>query len=74
MRAAPYPHVDETHLREDQIVADPLSDELQTLWMGTARKNREVFQQIFKVVPTDTVRNWEQYKVCANEDRHHTWI
>ncbi|KAG8962140.1 hypothetical protein FRC03_004555 [Tulasnella sp. 419] len=62
MRAAPYPNDDETNLREDWMVRDPISDDLMTLWTNTARTNREMFQQVFKTVPTDTVRNWEQYK------------
>ncbi|KAG8952526.1 hypothetical protein FRC00_006757, partial [Tulasnella sp. 408] len=62
MRAPPHPQQDETHLQEDRIVADPLSEELLGLWLSTARINREVFSQIFKSVPTDNVRNWDQYK------------
>ncbi|KAG9042840.1 hypothetical protein FS837_010313 [Tulasnella sp. UAMH 9824] len=62
MRAPPHPQQDETHLQEDRIVADPLSEDLLGLWYSTARINREVFSQIFKSVPTDNVRNWDQYK------------
>ncbi|KAG8908268.1 hypothetical protein FRB99_007801 [Tulasnella sp. 403] len=62
MRAAPYPAEDETYTREDQFVADPLSDGLLDYWYSTARVNREIFGQIFRTVPTDNVRNWEQYK------------
>lgn len=63
MRAPPYPHQDETYLQEDRIVADPLSEDLLGLWYSTARVNREIFSQVFKSVPTDNVRNWDQYKV-----------
>lgn len=63
MRAVPYPSEDETQSNEDQLVADPLSDQFLDLWDGTARKNRQIFGEIFKTVPTDVVRNWDQYKV-----------
>ncbi|KAG8946540.1 hypothetical protein FRC04_011598 [Tulasnella sp. 424] len=61
-RAVPYPSEDETQSDEDQRVADPLSDEFLELWDATARKNRSIFGEIFKTVPTDVVRNWDQYK------------
>ena len=63
MRAPPWPQADETQLREDALVADPLSDGMLNLWYTTARSNREIFSQIFRTVPTDNVRNWDQYKV-----------
>ncbi|KIO26629.1 hypothetical protein M407DRAFT_199455 [Tulasnella calospora MUT 4182] len=62
MRAVPYPSEDETQSNEDRLVADPLSDQFLELWDGTARKNRQIFGEIFKTVPTDVVRNWDQYK------------
>ncbi|KAG9018728.1 hypothetical protein FRB90_010196 [Tulasnella sp. 427] len=62
MRAPPHPQEDETRLQEDYIVADPLSEDFLGLWYATARVNREVYSQIFKSVPTDNVRNWDQYK------------
>lgn len=64
MRAPPIPNDDETRSREDAMVADPLSEEMLGLWYTTARVNREVFSSVFRTVPTDNVRNWEQYKVC----------
>jgi len=62
MRAVPYPSVDETQTDEDRLVADPLSDDFLQLWNSTAQHNRQVFSDIFKTVPTDVVRNWDQYK------------
>lgn len=63
MRPAPIPNENELGTREDDAVSDPLSDEFQALWIGTAIKNRAIFSELFKTVPTDIVRNWEQYKV-----------
>lgn len=63
MHAPPVPADDETHLEEDRLVADPLSDELERLWHGTARTNTAIFTEIFRTVPNDSVRNWDQYKV-----------
>ncbi|PPQ84945.1 hypothetical protein CVT25_004458 [Psilocybe cyanescens] len=61
MRPAPYPNRDDTHTREDRLVADPISDETDMLWKETARKNREVFSELFRPVPTNLVRNWDAY-------------
>ncbi|KAG8894094.1 hypothetical protein FRB99_001525, partial [Tulasnella sp. 403] len=62
MRAVPYPTEDETQLEEDQQVADPLSEDFLQLWQNTAARNRQIFGEIFRTVPTDLVRNWDQYK------------
>ncbi|TFK38573.1 phospholipase D [Crucibulum laeve] len=61
MRPAPHANEDETHRREDRIVADPLSEEMEFLWKETARRNREIFSEIFRPVPTNLVRNWQGY-------------
>ena len=63
MRPAPHPNKDETDDPEDQRVADPLSDQTLNLWYDTARKNREIFTEIFRPVPTNLVRDWAQYDV-----------
>ncbi|KAG8850840.1 hypothetical protein FRB96_009577 [Tulasnella sp. 330] len=63
MHAPPIPAEDETHLQEDQLVADPLSDDFERLWHGTARINTAIFSEIFRTVPNDSVRNWDQYKM-----------
>lgn len=47
---------------ESQVVADPLSPTLESLWNSRARTNTEVFRQVFHAVPDDTVRNWATYK------------
>ncbi|TBU21722.1 phospholipase D/nuclease [Dichomitus squalens] len=61
MRAAPHPNDDETEDDEDRAVADPLADSTHDLWNGTARKNREIFTEIFRPVPTNLIRSWSQY-------------
>jgi len=60
MRPVPYPNDDLTRTREDQTVADPIA--VMGLWDSTAVRNRAIFSEIFKTVPTDAVRNWDQYK------------
>ncbi|KAI9060697.1 phospholipase D/nuclease [Trametes sanguinea] len=61
MRAAPHPNEDETDQDEDRMVADPLSDDTMNLWMNTARRNREIFTEIFRPVPTNLIRSWKDY-------------
>ncbi|KAF9244484.1 hypothetical protein BU15DRAFT_85872 [Melanogaster broomeanus] len=62
MKPAPEPNDDETDLPEDAAVADPLADETLDLLYGTARKNREIFTEIFRPVPTNLVRSWSAYE------------
>lgn len=62
MRPAPYPNKDQTRTHEDGLVADPLSDATNSLWMSTARKNREVFTELFHPLPTNLVQNWDAYE------------
>ena len=47
---------------ESMVVADPLSDTLQSLWNTRAHTNTEVFRKVFHAVPDDNVRNWATYK------------
>ncbi|KAL0948426.1 hypothetical protein HGRIS_011005 [Hohenbuehelia grisea] len=61
MRPAPYGSEDEVGSMEDLIVADPLADSTVNLWENTARKNREIFTEIFRPVPTNLVRDWKSY-------------
>ncbi|KZV71453.1 phospholipase D [Peniophora sp. CONT] len=61
MHAAPIPNDDEFETEEDALVADPLSGDFEELWRRTAHENREIFQGLFKPVPTDLVRNNKQY-------------
>ncbi|KAG9029137.1 hypothetical protein FRB95_005641 [Tulasnella sp. JGI-2019a] len=62
MHAVPYPNEDQTRSQEDALVADPISPNFWNFWDATATKNRALFSEIFRTVPTDAVRNWEQYK------------
>jgi len=62
MRPAPFPNDDETVLREDALVADPIADATLDLWNNTARKNREIFTEIFQPVPTNLARDWRGYE------------
>jgi len=62
MEPAPIMNEDETQLREDQMVMDPLSDELLSMWHKTAVNNRNIFTEIFRPVPSDLVTSYEQYK------------
>lgn len=47
---------------ESKVVADPLSDTLQSLWNSRARTNTDIFRKVFHAVPDDTVHNWATYK------------
>ena len=47
---------------EDNVVADPLSETFQSLWNSRARQNTDIFRQVFRAVPDDNVRNWNEYK------------
>jgi len=63
MKPAPYPIEDESRLEDDRAVADPLADETILLWESTAKKNREVFTELFRPIPTNLVRSKSAYKV-----------
>lgn len=63
MRPAPHANENEFGLPEDDLVADPISDATSLLWTETARKNREIFTEIFRPVPTNLTRNWAAYDV-----------
>jgi len=65
MRCAPIPNEDQIGDPYDDLVADPLADSALQLWNDTARKNREVFTDIFKIVPTNLVRDWKAYNVSS---------
>ncbi|CAE6488459.1 unnamed protein product [Rhizoctonia solani] len=62
MRPAPIPNDNELGSREDNAVADPLSEHFQGLWISTAQKNRAIFSELFRAVPSNIVQNWEDYK------------
>ena len=65
MRAVPVPNDDETG-EEDRVVADPLVEATDDLWNNTARKNREIFTEIFRPVPTNLIRSWGDYEVSVS--------
>ncbi|KAK0566182.1 hypothetical protein OC844_000851 [Tilletia horrida] len=64
MRPAPHPVPDPSESGHDEwerIVVDPLSDELEAMWKGQARQNTQVYEDVFRVVPSDRVRTWKDY-------------
>jgi len=62
MRPAPFPPSEMKHSREDSLVADPLIPETDQLWKETARKNREIFTEIFHPLPSNLVQNAAAYE------------
>lgn len=48
--------------RESKLVEDPLSLDFITLWTEQAHKNTQLFRKLFRPVPDDTVRTWDDYK------------
>lgn len=44
MRPAPTPNPDEFGTAEDNMVADPLSYELEELWNGVAQRNTQIYR------------------------------
>ncbi|KIY71099.1 phospholipase D/nuclease [Cylindrobasidium torrendii FP15055 ss-10] len=58
MRPAPTPNPE---LPDDDRIVDPVSEETMGLWKSTARKNRQIFQELFHPVPSDLVRDWSAY-------------
>ena len=65
MKPAPTPNDNEMGTPEDDAVADPLSAKTIDLLNDTARRNREIFTELFRPVPTNLVRNWAAYDVTA---------
>ena len=65
MRPAPFPQSDMTQTEEDRLVADPLIHHTDQLWKETAKKNREIFTEIFRPVPSNLVQNMDAYDVCV---------
>ncbi|EIW71690.1 hypothetical protein TREMEDRAFT_71238 [Tremella mesenterica DSM 1558] len=62
MHPAPVPHEYDFDSPEDQAVADFLSDDFQNLWTNTGRSNRAAFENVFRPVPNDDIKSWEEYK------------
>ena len=63
MRPAPVPTDYEIGTDEDAAVADPLADSTLELFDGTARKNRVIFTECFRTVPSNLVRDYKSYEV-----------
>lgn len=63
MKPAPYPYDYDFGSRDDSMVADPVSDSTTQLWLQTAKKNREIYTELFKTVPNNIVRDWTSYEV-----------
>lgn len=63
MKPAPFQNDDETCMREDQSVADPLADDTNRLLNETAKRNRDIFTEVFRPVPSNLVRDWKAYEV-----------
>jgi phospholipase D1/2 len=63
MRCAPVPNQESFGDPYDSMVADPLTDATLDLWNDTARRNREIFTEVFRPVPTNLVRDWKAYDV-----------
>ena len=63
MKPAPYPYDYDFGSKDDSMVADPVSDSTTQLWRQTAKKNREIFTELFKTVPNNIVRDWKSYEV-----------
>jgi len=63
MRPAPVLNIDEFGTHNDNLVADPLSPDTDELWNNTAKRNREIFTEVFRPLPTNLVRSWSAYDV-----------
>ncbi|KAF8947011.1 hypothetical protein BGZ47_010541 [Haplosporangium gracile] len=48
---------------ENQIVMDPLHDSFyEGWWRPVAKTNTEIFREVFRCVPDDTVETWDEYR------------
>ena len=65
MRPAPIANDDETGMVEDDCVADPLADSTETLWNETAKRNRDIYTEIFRPIPSNFIRKWDAYDAYA---------
>lgn len=47
----------------NQIVMDPLHDSFyEGWWKPVAKTNTEIFREVFRCVPDDTVETWDEYR------------
>lgn len=58
------------HKHTDNLVKDPLSEQFLDLWKSTAQKNTEIYRDVFKCLPDDTVTSWEEYKKFTKNTQH----
>lgn len=63
MKPAPHPYDYDFGTRDDALVADPVAESTMQLWQQTAKKNREIYTELFRTVPNNIVRNWDLYEV-----------
>jgi len=63
MTPVPSAPEDTTASQEDAIVADPLSNEFETLWKTTAKQNTAILLDVYKTVPNNLVKSWKEYDV-----------
>ncbi|ORX37927.1 hypothetical protein BD324DRAFT_623854 [Kockovaella imperatae] len=61
MHPAPSPLEYDWGSEEDKAVEDVLSDSFERLWTETGRSNRAAFERVFRPVPNDDIRNWNDY-------------
>lgn len=61
MHPVPHPIEYDFGSAEDLAVQDLLSDEVERLWFDTGKNNRKVFERIFRPIPNDNIRTWEEY-------------
>lgn len=65
MKAAPAPFPDPSLNKNDpneQLVLDPLSEELERTWKKSATTNTRAYDDVFHPVPSDRVASWKSYQ------------
>lgn len=54
----------------DDLIKDPLSDSFTRYWRNVASLNTRAFREVFRVVPDDSITNWDSYRdFIPNPDR-----
>ncbi|KAG0262982.1 hypothetical protein BG011_009480 [Mortierella polycephala] len=57
-------------LAADAIVRDPLHDDFyESWWKRVAQTNTEIFREVFRCVPDDTVETWTDYKAFIPDSK-----
>lgn len=65
MQAVDVPQIDVTGSREDNIVEDPLGEELLNMLKATGDRNTELFESVFHCVPTNQVSEFHDKKALG---------